>query len=348
MQPINTALASFGMSGRLFHAPFLHYLPQYNLSAVWERSKSEAAQKYPQIHTHRTLEELLENDAVELLVVNTPNYTHYPYTKAALLAGKHVVVEKPFVVTEGEGAELISLAQEKGRILTVYHNRRFDADFRTVKKVLQQNILGELIEAEFHFDRYKEALSPKVHKEAGGPGTGALYDLGSHIIDQALQLFGMPDAVFADIRIVRPHSVVDDYFELLLYYPTLRVRLHCSYITREPLPAYILHGRQGSFLKNKTNVQEEALEQGTLPGTEGWGVEPESEKGLLHTEIDGRIVKEHITSERGNYADFFVALYHSIREGAAPPVPATEALSVIKIIEAAFESSRAQKVVALK
>jgi predicted dehydrogenase len=280
-------------------------------------------------------------------VVNTPNYTHYDYTKKALQAGKNVVVEKPFTVLTQEGEELVELANTKGLLLSVYQNRRFDSDYKAIKKIVSEGWLGEIVEAEFHFDRYKEDISAKVHKEIPGPGTGALYDLGSHIIDQALQLFGMPEAVFADIRILRPVSQVDDYFEVLLYYKNLRVRLHSSYLVREALPAYALHGTKGSFIKSKSDVQETALQAGTSPGGDDWGTEPESEKGFLHTEKNGEVVKSFITSERGDYGDYYNAIYKSIREKAAAPVTAGEGLDVIKIIEAAQKSSQERRVIQL-
>ena len=204
-----------------------------------------------------------------------------------------------------------------------------------------------MVEAEIHFDRYREELSPKKHKETPGPGAGVLYDLGSHIIDQALQLFGMPEKLFADIRIIRPLSKVDDYFELLLYYPNLRVRLKASYLVREALPGYIFHGMKGSFIKAKTDVQETMLQAGNMPGGKDWGTEPENEKGLLHTEIDGKEVKEYITSEQGNYGDYYQAIYDAIRNGKPNPVPPEEGEGVIKIIETAFESSKIQQVIKL-
>jgi predicted dehydrogenase len=277
MTPINTALCSFGMSGWVFHAPFLNINPGFNLYAVWERTKNLAVEKYPSIKTYRTLEDMLADNSVELVIVNTPNNTHYEYAKKALNAGKHVVVEKPFTVTVKEGKELIELAKKQNKKLSVYQNRRYDSDYKTIKRVIQQNLLGDLVEVEMHFDRFKEVISPKVHKEIPGPGTGSLYDLGSHLIDQALQLFGMPEKIFADIQCVRPVSQVDDYFELLLFYKKLRVRLKSSYTVREALPGYIFHGLKGSFIKPKTDVQEEMLQAGKIPGSSDWGTEPESQ-----------------------------------------------------------------------
>jgi predicted dehydrogenase len=348
MQPINTALCSFGMSGWVFHAPFINIDPHFNLYAVWERSKNLAEEKYPRVKTFRSLEDMLADDAVELVVVNTPNYTHYEYAKKALIAGKHVIVEKPFTVTVEEGEDLILLSQKQNKKLSVYQNRRYDSDYKTIKRVLNQKLLGDLVEAEFHFDRYNEQLSPKIHKETPGAGTGSLYDLGSHLIDQALQLFGMPDEVFADIRIIRPVSKVDDYFDLLLYYPELRVRIKSSYQVREPLPGYILHGSKGSFIKPKTNIQEEMLQAGTAPGNSDWGIEPESERGLLHTEKDGTVIREYIESDHGNYADYYDGVYEAIRNNRPVPVSAEDGLNVIKIIEAAFKSNKEKRVVSIK
>ena len=345
MQPIKTGILSYGMSGRVFHAPFLQVLENFHFDAVLERSKKIVNEKYPSIKSYSSLETLLGDGEIELIIVNTPNATHFNFAKQALQAGKHVVVEKPFTATVEEAEELIALAKANNRLLSVYHNRRYDSDFRTVKKVVEENWLGKLVEAEFHFDRYKEDLSPKLHKEMPGPGTGALYDLGSHIIDQALHLFGMPEAVFADIRIIRPTSQVDDYFEILLYYPTMRVRLHSSYLVREPLPAYILHGANGSFIKAKTDGQEEALDRGIIPDGDDWGLEAESERGLLHTEKNGEIIKKYIPSQRGNYGDYYRAIYKAIREKGSVPVRAEEALAVIKIIVAADKSCEEDRLV---
>ena len=347
MKPINTAICSFGMSGWVFHAPFISAHSGFNFYAVWERSKNLAQEKYPAVKTYRTLEEVLADDAIELVVVNTPNTTHYDYTKQALLAGKHVVCEKPFTVTVAQAEELIALADEKKLKLSVFQNRRYDSDYKTIKSVLNQKLLGNIVEAEFHFDRFKEEISPKAHKEVPMKGTGALYDLGSHLIDQALQLFGMPQAVFADIAAMRPVSQVDDYFEVLLYYPSSRVRIKGSYQVREALPGYVLHGSKGSFIKPKTDMQEAQLQAGMLPTDAAYGIEPETEKGLLHTEVDGNIIKEYIPSHNGNYTDYYEGIYQSIRNNAPLPVTATEGMQVIKIIEAAFKSSEEKRVIEL-
>jgi len=348
MQPINTALLSFGMSGQIFHAPFLQVHEGFNLYAVWERTKNLAQEKYPSIKTYRTLEDLLNDNAIELVVVNTPSGTHYRYAKQCLLANKNVIVEKPFTATVEEGEELIQLAKEKNKLLSVYQNRRYDSDYKVLKKIVDEGWLGEIVEAEFHYDRFGDELSYKIHKETPGPAVGVVYDLGSHLIDQALQLFGTPDAVFADIRILRSLSKVNDYFEILLYYKKLRVRLHSSYMVREPLPAYVLHGRKGSFIKAKTDVQEVALQSGKVPNTPDWGTEPENEKGFLHTEKDGKIIKEYIPSQQGNYMQYYNGIYKALRKQQPLPVTAEEGLNVIRIIRAAYKSNEQKKVIELK
>jgi predicted dehydrogenase len=347
MHPIQTALLSFGMSGRVFHAPFISANPHFNLCAVWERSKKTAGETYPAIRSYSTLKALLHDQAVELVVVNTPNITHYEYAREALMAGKHVIVEKPFTVTVEEGEELIALAAEKKLFLSVYQNRRYDSDFRTVRKVVKEGWLGSVVEAEFHYDRFKAELSPKVHKEIPVTGTGGLYDLGAHLIDQALVLFGMPAALFADIDAFRPGSKVDDFFELILFYPDKRIRLHSTYLARESAPEYIVHGTLGSFLKSKTDVQEEALIAGNPPTGPDWGIEPEEQSGLLHTEKDGKVIRERVPSLRGNYADYYQEVYGALRKGGTNPVPGSEGLNVIRVIRAAYESREGRKVVEL-
>lgn len=347
MPPVRTALFSFGMSGRVFHAPFIATTPHYEFSAVLERSKKTAADIYPSVTSYSTPEELLKDERIELVIVNTPNYTHYDYVKIALQAGKHVVVEKPFTTTVEEADELMALANKTGKKLSVYHNRRWDSDCRTIRRVLDQHLLGDIREAEFHFDRYSEVLSPKLHKEIPGPGTGIVYDLGSHLIDQALQSFGSPQAVFGDIFALRPVSKVDDYMEILLYYHGFRVRIRGSYQVRETLPAFVVHGSKGSFIKPKGDLQEAKLQAGEKPDVPGWGEEAPGTEGLLHTDINGTVVREPVPSEKGNYGEYYELLYQSIRHDAPLPVNASEAREVIDIIQKAYQSNKEGKIIEL-
>lgn len=335
------------MSGWVFHAPFITAHPGFNLHGVWERTKNLAAEKYPGVKTYRSLEELLADAEVELVVVNTPSVTHYDYAKQVLQAGRHVIVEKPFTATVAQADELIALAGKKQCLLSVYQNRRYDSDYKTVKKVMEEGWLGRIVDAEIRYDRYVPSLSYKAHKETPTPAVGSLYDLGSHLIDQALQLFGMPLAVFADITINRPGSRVDDYFDLKLFYPSHRVTIKSSYFVREAQPGYVFHGTLGSFIKSKTDVQETALQAGKNPGGDDWGLEPEANNGLLHTEKDGKLIREKISSLPGNYGDYYEGMYKAIRDHAAVPVTGGQGRDVIRVIEAAFKSNREKKTIEL-
>jgi scyllo-inositol 2-dehydrogenase (NADP+) len=347
MQIINTALLSFGMSGRVFHAPFIHLHPGFALVGSWERSTKAIEQAYPGTTSYPSLEAVLADDDLQLVIVNTPTITHYPYAKQALLAGKDVVVEKAFTTTLAEAEELQALAEKLGRKISVYQNRRWDSDFKTVQQVKQQNLLGDIIDAEIHFDRYKAELSPKLHKEVPQPGAGTLNDLGPHVIDQALCLFGMPDALFADVRSTRPQSQVDDWFDIQLFYPRLRVRLRAGLLMREPAAGFILHGTKGSFIKSRADVQEAELQAGKIPGGANWGIEPESEWGLLHTEKNGSIIREHIPTLQGNYYDYYDAVYKAITADTLMPVTAGDGIRVMRIIEAAVQSCAEKKVITL-
>jgi len=342
MQKIKTALLAYGMSGKVFHAPFLELHPGFELTGAWERSTKKIHDDFPLVKSYGSIDEIL-NDDVDLVIVNTPVGTHFEYAKQVLLAGKHALVEKAFTTTVAEAEELKELAEEKKLKLAVFQNRRWDSDFKTVQDILNKNILGEIVEAEIHFDRYNPNLSPKSHKETANPGAGVLKDLGSHITDQAIALFGFPEGLFADVRITRENSIVDDWFDILLYYPTFRVRLKAGFFVREPLPAYIFHGKKGSFLKSRGDVQEDELKLGKKPMVTDWGKEPEYRSGVLHTEIEGSEVRENIPTIPGNYYGFFDGLYQSIKKNQSEPVTAQDGINVMRIIEAAIESSAQKK-----
>ncbi len=346
MKKIKTALLSYGMSGKVFHAPFLDLHPGFDLTGAWERRRKKIQADYPDVKSYDSLEELLADDT-ELVVVNTPIETHYDYAKQVLLAGKHALVEKAFTTNAAEAEELKAIADEKGLKLCVYQNRRWDSDFRTVKAIIDQHLLGEIVEAEFRFDRYNPNLSPKAHKENNNPGAGVLKDLGPHLIDQALYLFGFPKAVFADLRIIREHSQVDDGMDILLYYPEMRVRLRAGFFYREAVPSYALHGRKGSYLKMRGDVQEDELKSGKNPGAADWGTEPEALAGILHTEKDGKIIKGIVPTLQGNYYEIFEGLYIAIIENRGVPVPAQDGINTMRIIDAAIESSTYKRIIEL-
>lgn len=343
MDKIKVALCSYGMSGRVFHAPFINLHEGYELIGAWERSSNLIQQHYPHVKSYDTYQELLDDD-IDLVVVNTPTYTHYDLAKQALMHEKHVVVEKAFTTTVGEASGLQFLAEQQERKLAVFQNRRWDSDFKTVKRIYNEGVLGDLCEAEFKFERFNLELSHKKHKEEPNEGAGIVKDLGPHIIDQALYLFGLPNKVFADIRQTRPTTQVDDYFEILLYYDKLRVRLKAGYIVCDATPAYQLHGVNGSFLKPRGDVQETQLQLGKKPVGEAWGTEAKENAGVLSYIKKGKLVKEKVKAEQGNYFGFYDGMYRSIIYNSTEPVTATDGMNVMKVIEAAFESSNKGKV----
>jgi len=347
MHVINTALLSFGLSGRVFHAPFITAHPGFKLAGSWERSKKTLAQHYPSATSYDGLEQLLADSTIELVVVNTPTATHYEFTKLALQHGKHVLVEKAFTSTAEEALELSALAIEKQRKLAVFQNRRWDSDFQSVCRVLKEGPLGDVVEANLAYSRYVPELSPKTHKEEPSSGSGIVKDLGPHVIDQALFLFGMPDAVFADIAITRRGSRVDDYFDILLIYGDKRVHVKGGYFYKHPTPEYTFFGRKGSFFKTRSDVQEAQLDQGMTPGDQDYGREPDTEAGRLYTDKMGKTHVQEIISPLGDYLEFYEGLYQSIANDQTEPVTALDGINVMTIIDAAYKSRDDGKVIRL-
>ena len=344
---IKTALVSFGMSGRVFHAPFIHLNPNFILAGAWERSSKNIQSVYPGVTSYASYDEILSDPSIDLVVVNSPNDTHFAYTKQALLASKHVVVEKSFTVTVEEAEELAALAVQQQKILTVYQNRRFDADFLTIQKLIAQNKIGHLLDVQISYERYRTTLSPKVHKEQPTPGAGVLLDLGPHLVDQAIQLSGMPTAVFADLRITRSVSVVDDYFTLILYYPTHRILLTSGMVFMQQGPGYKIYGTKGCFIKNRSDVQEDLLLAGHKPGGDNWGKEDPKNYGTLSTDTDGVITSAIIESERGDYGKYYEAVAGAILENKPVPVTPQEGINIMKVLVAAKKSYETKQVVQL-
>ncbi|HEY8399260.1 MAG TPA: Gfo/Idh/MocA family oxidoreductase [Flavihumibacter sp.] len=345
MRTISTAICSFGMSGKLFHAPFIDNHPGYELTSIVERHNEDSRARYGHTKLVRSFEEVISDNSIELVVVNTPTQTHYDFARLALEAGKHVIVEKPVTTNAEEAKALEELAREKNRTLVVYQNRRYDGDFRAIRDVVNQGLLGELREVEFHYDRYRPEASGKAHKENDLPGAGVLHDLGSHLTDQALQLFGWPEAVFADVWTMRETVQSNDYFELLLFYPKMRVRLKATVIAREPVPAYVLHGMKGSFIQQRSDLQEMELLKGTEPSAGSWCPAPANPDGLLHTSIDGEVVRKEMHSTPGNYMGFYEDVYQCLVNGAPNPVPIGDAIKTMTILDAALESNREKRVI---
>jgi scyllo-inositol 2-dehydrogenase (NADP+) len=329
---LNVALVGFGLSGRYLQAPFFIANPNFNLKTVVTVSQNPQL-VYPSVQAAKSLDEVLSDTEIDLVSICTPSHTHFDYAKQCLLAGKHVLVEKPFTATAAEAEELISLAKKQGKVLSIFQNRRFDSDFMTVKKVVENQLLGDLVAFEIHFDRHKPILNPKRWKEAVTPANGILYDLGAHIIDQTIVLFGKPNSVVGDTFIQREGSEIDDAFHIRLDYGKLKVILKSSLLVREEGPRYILHGTKGSFVKYGLDVQEDHLKAGLMPRMEGFGVESSEKWGILNTEINGQHFRGHIETEVGNWDFLFQNLYEAIAEGKELLVKPEEVLEQIKIIE---------------
>ena len=343
--PIITALLSYGMSGEIFHAPFLSIHPGFQLKKVVERSKKKINERYPQVASIKDKSEVLNDSSIELVIVNTPNETHYPFVKEVLNAGKHVVVEKPFTVTSSEAEELIALAKSNNKILTVFQSRRFDGDFKTVQQVVKEGLVGKIVEFETHYDRFRNYIEPNTWKEEAKPGTGILYNLGSHMLDQVLVLFGKPNEVDARISIQRRDGAVDDFYDIRLSYTDLLVIVKSSYLVREQGPRYIIHGTQGSFVKYGIDPQEQDLKDGKLPNGNGWGKEDEQWWGKLNSTINGVHVEKKIETLPGNYKEFYDNLYDAIRHRKTLSVKPEEAKEVIRLIEVCYESNRLKKAI---
>lgn len=345
MECIKTALCSYGMSGLVFHGPLLQSHPGFRITKILERTKAESEGRHPDALIVRDFNAILEDPQVELVVVNTPDHLHHEMATLALQAGKHVVVEKPFTLKTKHADELIALAKKRGLLLTVFQNRRWDGDFLTVKALIRSGKLGRLVDFESHFDRYRTEIRESWKERS--TGTGTLYNLGSHLVDQALQLFGMPDYLYCDSRMLRAGSLTDDSYDLLLHYPGFKCMLRSSYLVREPGPRFILHGTQGSFLKWGIDPQEEALKAGEIPASDGWGEEAEAEWGIINSLEDDNFVKGKYPTLPGDYLAFYENLFKAIRQQSQLAVAPEESRDVIRIIEAAYRSSEEKTVVEL-
>ncbi len=343
---INVGLVGFGISSRVFHAPVIATVPGLRVTKVVERHTNDAERLYPGVEVVRDADAMFEDPGVDLVVVTTPTASHFDLARRALEAGKHVVVEKPFTTTSAEADALVALARDRGRVLTVYQNRRWDGDFLTIRRILGAGLLGRLVEFESHFDRYRAAPKPGAWRETDGPGSGILYDLGSHLVDQALVLLGRPLAIAADARTQRDGGTTVDSFELFLHYDGLKVLLKAGMLVREePKTRFVLHGTHGSFVKYGLDPQEDELKAGRTPAEPGWGDEPEERWGALDTEVAGLHVRARVETLPGTYQEFYRNVLDAIRGHAEIAVRPEEARDTIRVIELAAEASAAMRAV---
>lgn len=342
MQQYSVGLVGFGLGGSIFHAPMIAAVPGLRLARIASRSAGpEALRAYPGVRRDDTAQDMLDDPAIALVVVCTPNASHFALAKAALLAGKHVVVDKPFVLSSAEGEELLALARRQGVRLSVYQNRRWDGDFLTLRRVLESGELGAVHTFRAHFDRYAPQVKPRW-KEQVQPGAGVLWDLGSHLIDQALQLFGMPRSVTARLAVQREGAEVEDAFELVLDHGATQSSLHAGALVCAPGPRYQMHGTHGSFIKYGVDPQENALKLGMRPGDPGWGHDAPGDWATVTT-ADGS--SRRVASLPGAYETFYHGIYHAIADGADVPVKPEDAIEVIRVIELALRSHRERRTI---
>lgn len=344
---MNVGLIGYGTGGRIFHAPILAGIPEFALSKIYTTnpvSVAEIGRKYQNTQVVSDVEDILGDPDIQLIVVATPNGSHFDFAKRALENGHHVVVEKPFTVTSLEADQLIAVAQRTGQLLTVYHNRRWDSDFKTVARLLQSNVLGDLVEYEAAYDRYRPELKGSWKEDKAAPGGGILYDLGVHLIDQALCLFGLPQEIMGYIDTQRKTAQTTDCFELIMKYNSLKVVLKAGMLIREPRPRFSLFGTRGSYVKHGFDVQEKALAEGLMPNQcKNWGQEPEALFGQINTEIDGVQINDKIKSEAGDYRDFYRNVCQAIKGEDELAVTPQQARNAIRIIEIAEMSSKEKR-----
>jgi scyllo-inositol 2-dehydrogenase (NADP+) len=340
-RPIRTGIAGYGLGARVFHAPFLAALPDFEITHFVQRSSSSATAAYPGVSILASVEELVALPEIDLVVITTPNATHFPLAKLALAAGKHVVVDKPMCETASQAEELHNAARSSGKVFSVFHNRRWDGDYRTVCEIVHQGLLGNLHEFESHFDRYKPQLKVGSWKEEPGLGTGMLFDLGSHLIDQALALFGLPRRLFADLRSQRPGSRIDDHFEVILDYGAMKATLKCGTMVREKPPRFQMLGDLGAFVKYGMDPQEARLLAVDSPlWNPTLGADPEENWGLLHTNVNSLVFKGKVETLPGDYAGYYRNVAAAIRGEEPLAVKAEQIVTLMKVLELARESDR--------
>jgi predicted dehydrogenase len=338
---IEVGLIGFGLAGRAFHAPVIRAVPGLHLAAILQRSGNEAAEKYPDVRIVRNLDELLAMKEVRLIVIATPNETHYPFARQCLEAGRDVVVDKPFTTTLDEAMSLVQIAKQAGRILTVYQNRRYDGDFQAIRQLVAAGTLGRIVRFETSYDRYRPQLKPGAWRETQQPGSGILFDIAPHLIDHALVLFGLPGAVTADIRIERENAIADDAFDITLYYPrSLRAVLRSSILAAAPRPRFVLLGTHGSFVKESFDPQEMNLRQGYIPADTAWGAEPEENWGVLTIPRGDGFEQRRIPSASCDYRDFYANVRDAVLGQAKLAVTPEWALDVVRLLELSRESSQ--------
>jgi predicted dehydrogenase len=336
MANVKTALAGYGYAGKTIHAPLIRAAKGLELTTVVSSRPADVQSDLPDMTVAPDLTTALADPAIELVVIATPNEIHASMAHEALDAGKHVVIDKPFALSVAEGESVLAHAERVGKTISVFHCRRWDSNYLTLQTLRPH--LGDLYQVILRYDRLRPVVRNRW-RERAGPGSGIWFDLGSHLVDQAINLFGWPEWISADIAGQRPGAQTDDYFHALLGYGPLRVILHSSMMTAIPGPALEVQGANGAFVKFGMDTQEEMLKAGRTPGDAGWGIDPVM--GIF-TPVAGEIAGQsrEVTAIPGNYLAYYEAIAKTIRENAPNPVTGEDALKVMKLLELGFVSSR--------
>lgn len=338
---IRVGIIGYGYSGKVFHAPLIQATPGLRLTAIASHDAARVHADLPALPVVRDPADLFADPQLDLIILPTPNATHYPLARAALLAGKHVVVDKPFTLTLAQAQELQQLAKQQQRLLSVFHNRRWDGDFLTVQALLAQRTLGDVVWFESHFDRFRPQVRQRWREQAV-PGAGLWYDLGPHLLDQTIQLLGMPQAIQADMAKLRSGAQADDYFHVILHYPRCRAALHASMLTAADTPRFILHGSEGSYVKYGLDPQEAWLKSGRQPGEAGWGEEIQPGR-LSRRQADDTLITEPWPGLPGNYLRYYAGIRDALRGQGENPVPIDQAVQVMAVLERGLEAATQQK-----
>lgn len=339
---IGLGIIGYGMATKVFHRPLIESVDGLKIVGVLRRRAVEALD----VPLVTDLAKFLALPDLQLVVITTPNESHFPLAKACLEAGKAVVLDKPFTVASRDGEKLVALAKEKNLPLTVFHNRRYDGDFFVIQQLLRDGTLGRLVSFESTFDRFRPDLRPGAWREANEPGGGILYDLGPHLIDQALLLFGKPESVFAQVRCERDGSVVDDAFDLTMAYHGLKVLLRASMLAPVPRPRFLLQGTKGSYMKYDLDEQERLLKSGVRPLDTNWN-KAQNQPGRLVLERESQVVTSELPTPLGDYRHFYTNMRDVLLGKSPLDIPAEAGVESVRIIEAAHESSRTQQVIRL-
>jgi scyllo-inositol 2-dehydrogenase (NADP+) len=337
---IGVGIIGYGMATKVFHRPLIESVEGLKIVGVLRRSAAEAIG----IPLVTDLAAFLALPELQLVVITTPNDSHFPLAKACLEAGKAVVVDKPFTVAARDGAELVALAQNKDLPLTVFHNRRYDGDFLVIQHLLRDRTLGRLVSFESTFDRFRPELRPGAWREGSEPGAGILYDLGPHLIDQAFVLFGKPEAVFAQVRCERDGSVIDDAFDVTLMYKDLKVLLRASMLAPIPRPRFLLQGTKGSYVKYDLDEQERLLKSGARPLDPNWN-KAQNQPGKIVLARDQEVVTSELPTPLGDYRRFYVNVRDALLGKSKLDIAAEAGVESVRMIQAALESSRRQQVI---